>query len=149
MFPVWAQILGLENARLVGVDLPIDASPEAYRQVVYQIKQDPLILGALVTTHKIDTLKAARDLFDQISEDASLTDDVSCIYKSQGRLIAHAFDPETSGQAMARFTDVEHWQKTPADLLCLGGRRFDNCPGSLAHFLTRKEPVNRPKRFFW
>jgi shikimate 5-dehydrogenase len=146
MFPVWAQILGLDDAQLVGVDLPINASPEAYRQAVYQIKQDPLILGALVTTHKINVLKAARDLFDQISEDAGLTNEVSCIYKRQGHMIAHAFDPETNGQAMGQFLGDDYWLRTSADMLCLGAG--GSATALVAHFLTRKEPGNRPRRFF-
>ena len=47
-----------------GVDLKIHDSPEAYREAVAQIKYDPLSLGALVTTHKIDLFNAARDMFD-------------------------------------------------------------------------------------
>ncbi len=56
LFPLWAELLGLKHAQLVGVDLPLHAAPEQYRQVVAQIKNDPLSLGALVTTHKIDLL---------------------------------------------------------------------------------------------
>jgi len=40
--------------------------PEAYCKAVAQIKYDPLSLGALVTTHKIDLLTAARDMFDYL-----------------------------------------------------------------------------------
>ncbi len=61
LFPHWAAILGLDGARLVGVDLPLQASVEQYRQVVAQIKHDPLSMGALVTTHKINLFNAAQD----------------------------------------------------------------------------------------
>ena len=47
-----------------GIDFPLHAEPDAYRDAVSFIKEDPLSLGALVTTHKIDLYKACRDLFD-------------------------------------------------------------------------------------
>ena len=49
MFPRWAELLGLKDAQLVGVDLPINAPPEPYRAAVEQIKADPLSLGATTT----------------------------------------------------------------------------------------------------
>jgi len=69
MFPAWAAILGLGDARLVGLDLPINGPPEVYRRAVHQIKHDPLSRGGIVTTHKINTLNAARDLFGQRPDD--------------------------------------------------------------------------------
>ncbi|MEM7032211.1 MAG: shikimate dehydrogenase, partial [Chloroflexota bacterium] len=36
MFPHWANILKLKEAQLVGVDLPINAPPEQYRDAVLQ-----------------------------------------------------------------------------------------------------------------
>jgi len=120
MFPAWAEILGLGQAQLLGVDLPIDASATQYRQAVRQIKTDPLSLGALVTTHKLNVLQAARDYFDELTADAQLCQEVSCIYKHNGRLIAHATDPTASGQAMRHFIPANHWQDHQANVLCLG-----------------------------
>jgi shikimate dehydrogenase len=45
LFPLWAEVLGLKHAQLIGVDLPLHAAPEQYRQVVAQIKNDPLSLN--------------------------------------------------------------------------------------------------------
>jgi hypothetical protein len=42
LFPCWAAILGLEDARLIGVDLPLQAPMEQYREAVSHIKYDPL-----------------------------------------------------------------------------------------------------------
>src|SRR5512139_1999092 len=92
MFPRWAEILGLGDAQLVGVNLPINGPPELYRQAIYQIKHDPLSLGAVITTHKISTLNAARDLFDVLTPEAQLTQEVSSVYKRDGKLIGHAVD---------------------------------------------------------
>jgi shikimate dehydrogenase len=144
MFPRWAEILGIPEARLVGVDLPINGSPEVYRRAVYQIKHDPLSLGALITTHKINVLNAARDLFDELTEDASLCGEVSCIYKREGRLIGHATDPSLSGQSMARFIRPGYWRDTRAEVLCLGAG--GSAVAIVVHFLLRAEAGDRPRR---
>ncbi|MEA4897145.1 MAG: shikimate dehydrogenase, partial [Christensenellaceae bacterium] len=65
VFPKWAEALGLD-ARIVGIDIAIHAPAEDYRAVVSFIKGDPLSLGALVTTHKIDLYAACRDMFDYL-----------------------------------------------------------------------------------
>ena len=99
VFPRWAEALGLD-AVLVGIDLEIHARPEEYRRVVEFLRTDPLSLGALVTTHKIDLLAAARDLFDELDPYARLLGEVSSISKQDGRLWGHAKDPITSGLAV-------------------------------------------------
>ena len=62
LFPIWARALGRGDVVLEGVDLKLHDSAEAYRRAVAQIKYDPMSIGALVTTHKIDLLDAARRL---------------------------------------------------------------------------------------
>lgn len=142
MFPLWAKILGLSNAQLVGVDLPINAPAEQYRAAVEQIKNDPYSLGALVTTHKINVLNAARYLFDELTPDAVLCNEVSCIYKRHGKLIAHAVDPYTSGLSMAAFIPPDYWSRTQADVLCLGAG--GSAVAIVTHFLTHT--TDRPRR---
>jgi shikimate dehydrogenase len=66
LFPLWARALGRPEVGIEGVDLKLHDEPEAYRRAVAQIKYDPLSVGALVTTHKIDLLTAARDMFDYL-----------------------------------------------------------------------------------
>lgn len=143
MFPLWAQILGLGDAQLVGVDLPINAPAEQYRAAVQQIKNDPLSLGALVTTHKINVLNAARDLFDDLTPDAVLCSEVSCIYKRDGKLIGHAVDPHTSALSMRQFIAPDYWQQTRADILCLGAG--GSAVAIVTHFLTHAQ--DRPRKF--
>ena len=60
VFPLWMKVLGREEVVIEGVDLKIHDTPEAYRAATAQIKYDPLSLGALVTTHKVDLYHAAR-----------------------------------------------------------------------------------------
>ncbi|MFC7404317.1 shikimate dehydrogenase family protein [Georgenia alba] len=100
IFPVWAEILGLPTSTLDGHDLPLDAPPERYRDLVAQIRDDPTHRGALVTTHKMRLYDAASDLFDELDAFATACGEVSSISKRGGRLLGHAKDPITAGLAL-------------------------------------------------
>lgn len=120
VFPAWARHLGLKDAVLKGIDFPLHAEPEAYREAVAFIKDDPLSLGALVTTHKIDLFNAARDLFDVIDPHALLMHETSCLSKRDGRLVCHAKDPISSGLAIDGFVPAGYFAKTGAEVLSMG-----------------------------
>ncbi|MFV0332959.1 MAG: shikimate dehydrogenase family protein [Tropicimonas sp.] len=120
VFPSWARHLGLKDAVLKGIDFPLHAEPEAYREAVAFIKDDPLSLGALVTTHKIDLFNAARDLFDVIDPHALLMHETSCLSKRDGRLVCHAKDPISSGLAIDGFVPAGYFAKTGAEVLSMG-----------------------------
>jgi shikimate 5-dehydrogenase len=119
VFPRWSEALGL-GARIVGVDLPLHAPPEDYRRVVSFIKDDPLSRGALVTTHKIDCFRATRDLFEEVEPLSELMGELSCIAKHDGRLVASAKDPLTSGLAIAALVPPGHFARSGAEVLVLG-----------------------------
>lgn len=119
LFPLWTGALGLQ-AQLIGVDLPLHAPPEQYRQAVAQIKYDPLSLGALVTTHKIDLLHATSNLFDGLDRYAQLWREVSCIAKRDDQLLGYARDPLTSGLALQAMLEPGYWGRSGAHVLCLG-----------------------------
>lgn len=119
VFPKWSDILGL-GAQVVGYDAPIHAPAEIYRAIVQHIKDDPLSMGALVTTHKIDLLHACRDLFDYLDPYAEICDEISCIAKVDGKLQGYAKDPISSGLTIDHFVPDGHWETTGADVLCLG-----------------------------
>ena len=117
LFPAWAKVLGIRDVQLVGVDLPLHADPSRYRAVVERIKTGPRELGGLVTTHKVDLFEACRDQFDDIDENAELCAEASSLYKRDGKLVAGATDPISSGRALAEF-----WPESePREVLCLGG----------------------------
>lgn len=59
VFPKWAELLGLD-AQIKGIDFQPHSPAEQYREAVEFLKNDPLSLGALVTTHKLDLYRAAR-----------------------------------------------------------------------------------------
>jgi shikimate 5-dehydrogenase len=84
------------------------------------IKDDPLSLGALVTTHKLDLLSACRDQFDRLDQFAELMHEISSISKNGGALVGHAKDPITSGLALEAFLPQRHWERTGAEALVLG-----------------------------
>jgi shikimate 5-dehydrogenase len=119
VFPAWAAELGLD-AVLRGIDLSLDDTPEHYREVVSFIKGDPLSLGGLVTTHKLNLYKASRDLFDGVGDSTRILEEVSSISKRGAELWGHAMDPITSGLSLGAIVPDGYWSRTGADLLLLG-----------------------------
>ncbi len=120
VFPRWAEYLGLKNTVIRGIDCKWHDKKDVYRHAVEHIKSDPLSCGALVTTHKIDLLKACRDLFDELDPYAQLMGEVSSISKRDGKLVGHAKDPITSGLSLEAFLPADHWRQTGAEALVLG-----------------------------
>lgn len=120
VFPLWAEAIGLDRARLQGVDLPLHAPAADYRAVVEHVARDPLSLGALVTTHKLDLFRACVDLFDEIDPFARMMGETSCISKRDGRLVCHAKDPISSGLAIDAFLPAGYWTDAGAETLCIG-----------------------------
>ena len=120
VFPAWAAHLGLTDAVIRGIDFKLHDDPAAYRKAVEFIRDDPLSMGALVTTHKIDLFHACRDLFDVIDPHAMLMDETSCISKKDGKLICHAKDPISSGLAIDGFLGEGYFARTGGDLFSMG-----------------------------
>ena len=120
VFPAWAGHLGLHDAAIAGMDFPLHADPAAYREAVQFIKADPLSLGALVTTHKIDLFHACRDLFDAVDPHAAAMDETSCLSKRHGRLVCHAKDPISSGLAVDAILPPGHFERSGGEAFCIG-----------------------------
>jgi shikimate dehydrogenase len=145
VFPLWMQVLGHEEVVMEGVDCKIHDEPEAYRKAVAQIKYDPLSLGALVTTHKIDLLAAARAMFEYLDPYAQITGEVSCISKLEGRLEGHAKDPITSGASLDAIIENGYFGKTHGEVLCFGAG--GSGVATLLHLINKKDESDRPRRF--
>jgi shikimate 5-dehydrogenase len=144
VFPRWSEILGL-GAQMVGIDAPIHAPVEIYRSVVEHIRDDPLSMGALITTHKIDLLDAASDLFDYLDPYAELCGEISCIAKRDGRLEGYALDPISSGQAWRAFVEAGHWGRCRGHVMCIG---TGGTAVAIATYLAcLPSPHDRPARF--
>jgi shikimate dehydrogenase len=145
VFPLWMKVLEREDVVMEGIDCKIHDEPEAYRKAVAQIKYDPLSLGALVTTHKIDLLTACRDMFDYLDPYAQITDEVSSISKLEGRLEGHAKDPLTSGASLDAIIDPGYFGRTDGDVLSFGAG--GSAIATLLHLINKKDKGDRPRRF--
>lgn len=120
VFPKWAEALGLKDAVIKGMDFQPHADPEEYRNAVDFIKNDPMSLGALVTTHKIDLFLACRDMFDYLDPFALQLGEISSISKKDGKLCGHAKDPITSGLALENFVPAEYWKRHGGEVFIMG-----------------------------
>jgi shikimate 5-dehydrogenase len=144
-FPPWVRELGYPEVVLEGVDLALHDRPERYRRAVAQIKFDPLSLGALVTTHKIDLLDAARDLFDYLDPYAQICGEVSCISKRDGALEGHAKDPITAGLSLDALLGERYFARTGGEVLCFGA---GGAAVAIAlHLMDKQDAGDRPGRF--
>lgn len=118
IFPVWADILGLD-AELIGLDIPLGAEPAVYRAAMAQMRDDPACVGALVTTHKIALHDAARDLFDVLDPFAASCGEISSIAFREGLTRGAAKDPITAGLALEEVLAPDHFSGG-GQVLCLG-----------------------------
>lgn len=145
VFPKWSDILGL-GAEIVGYDAPIHAPAEVYRAIVQHIKKDPLSKGALVTTHKIDLLDAARKMFDYLDPHAEMCGEISCVSKdADGRLEGYAKDPITSGLSWQAFVEPGHWGRTGGHVMCTGA---GGAAVAISVYVAGlPDPADRPEKF--
>ena len=122
LFPIWAEVLGIQGTRMHGVDLPPGVNGQEIRETVQELRENSDDLGALVTTHKLAVWEEASDLFAKVDEHATRLQEISCISKDKdGKLIGHAKDPITSGNAMEIILGKYHWQANPkAEAMVLG-----------------------------
>ena len=144
VFPVWAEYLGLGDVEIKGIDFPVHDMPENYREAVNFVKNDPLSLGALVTTHKLDLFKACKDMFDVIGPHATLMEETSCISKQNGNLICNAKDPISSGLSLDGFLPEDHFANTGAELFSMGAG--GSTIALTWHIMQEIRGNNRPER---
>ena len=144
VFPAWAEYLGLGDVEIKGIDFPVHDKPEKYREAVNFLKNDPLSLGALVTTHKLDLFQACQDMFDVIDPHATLMAETSCISKKDGKLICKAKDPISSGLSLDGFLPKDHFANTGAELFSMGAG--GSTIALTWHLMQEIHGENRPKR---
>lgn len=145
VYPRWAgEALDLADTVIKGIDLPIHAPAEDYRQVVEFIKRDPLSMGALVTTHKIDLYNACKDLFEYLDPYAAMFGELSSISKKDGRLEGYAKDPISSGLTMDAFLPAGFWAEHGGELFIMGagGSAISIC----SHLMKKENGANVPAR---
>lgn len=145
VFPRWMDAIGRSDIVMEGVDHPIHDDPDSYRETVAQIKLDPLSLGGLVTTHKIDVLEAAEDMFDVLHSSARITGEVSCISKQDGKLIGHAKDPLTGGMSLDAILGEGYFGRSGAHVMNIGAGGSGKAIA--LHLMQKDHPSDRPARF--
>jgi shikimate 5-dehydrogenase len=145
VFPLWMKELGKPEIVIEGIDHPMHDDPGNYRRSVAQIKYDPLSLGALVTTHKINLLEAAREMFDYLDPNAQICGEVSSISKLDGRLEGHAFDPITAGLSMDAIVKKDYFARTGGYVLCFGAG--GSTAATALHLIRKPNAGDRPKKF--
>jgi len=145
VFPLWMQILGRPDMVMEGIDLKIHDTPEAYRSAVAQIKYDPLSLGSLVTTHKIDLYNAAKDMFDYLDPYATICGEMSSISKRGNALEGHAKDPITAGLSLDAIIGKDYFGRTGGDVLCFGSG--GSGVATALHLMNKADAADRPKKF--
>ncbi len=144
VFPKWADYLGLGDVEIRGIDLVPHDTARNYRATVAFLKTDPLSLGALITTHKLDLFAACRDMFDQIDPHAELMAETSCLSKRGGKLICHAKDPISSGLALDGFLPPGHFAETGAEVLSMGAG--GSTIALTWHLMQARRGADRPSR---
>jgi shikimate 5-dehydrogenase len=142
VFPRWMEILGHPEVEIKGIDHPISDDPEKYRATIAQIKYDPLSLGALVTTHKINLLEAGADLFDELHESSTFLREVSCISKKNGKLVAHAKDLLSSGKSLDTLLGKGYFGRTGGEVVCFGAGGSGKAIS--LHLMQKTDPADRP-----
>jgi shikimate 5-dehydrogenase len=145
VFPEWAKALGLQDAVMKGIDIGIHADPQEYVDVVEFIKEDPLSMGALVTTHKIDLYNAAKRSFAYLDPYAVMFSELSSISKRGDALRGHAKDPISSGLALEEFVPKDYWKRNPeAGVLIMGagGSAISMC----SYFMREEFAGNYPAK---
>jgi shikimate 5-dehydrogenase len=145
IFPRWMAALGRPEVTLQGVDFRIHDEPARYRALVEAIKADPLALGGLITTHKIDLLAASRDLFNRLDPYAQICDEISCISKRGDELVGHAIDPVADGRALDAVLGAGYFGRTGGELVSLGA---GGAAAALAlHIINKSDLADCPHRF--
>lgn len=142
VFPEWAKFLKLGDVAIRGMDFPLQAAPESYRDAIAFIKDDPLSLGALVTTHKLDLFAACKDMFDIIGPHAQRMNEVSCLSKKGDLLVCDAKDPISSGLTIDGFLPDHFFSQTEGALFCMGAG--GSAIAITWHLLQQSRQSNRP-----
>jgi len=99
IFPAWAAVLGID-VDLEGRDLPLDATAGQYHALIDRMAATPGLVGAVVTSHKVRLLDAARDRFTTLDSAAAALGEASSIAVRADGLHAAATDPMAIRRAL-------------------------------------------------
>jgi shikimate dehydrogenase len=134
LFPKIADLAGVPDAVLTGINIPVNGSPQLYVDTMRRIREDSECWGALVTTHKVNLCRYAGELFDAFDQDARLLGEVSCIVKREAKVTGIAVDPIAS---MLAYEDLG---SPRGDVLIFGA---GGAAAAIAVALRRRDPERR------
>lgn len=115
-FPQWAPIIA-PGAVLRGVDLPETATRQEFRDLVLAMRDNPYVVGAVVTSHKLRLYAAITDLLDHADPLCALTHEISAL-DTGNAVVAHATDPRSLDIVLDTVGGPE-WPR-PCPVFCIG-----------------------------
>jgi shikimate 5-dehydrogenase len=92
VWPGWRDELGAE-VELQGVDLPLPTPPAKARALVEAMRDEPHVIGAVITSHKLGFFAAAHDLCTELDVYARLLRELNGLAHDGSRLRGLARDP--------------------------------------------------------
>lgn len=117
VFPRWSQLF-CPGAILRGADLPADASPAKFRELVSAMAANPCVLGAVVTSHKLRLFGACADLIDDAEPLVGLTHEINGLDTRDG-VRAFARDPQSLDVVLDEI-GATGGTPVPRPMLCIG-----------------------------
>lgn len=119
VFYDWIRILK-KDAELIGFNLNVDCDFSYYTKIVNFIKSNPLVLGALVTTHKVRLYNSAKDIFDVLPNNCVEFKEIGCIYKDKNLLCGEVTDIFSVKAALDDFLPQNYFNLLKSDFCILG-----------------------------
>lgn len=122
LFGQWASRLGV-TLGLEGRDLPLNAPPDRYRELVTEFRASSDVLrGALITSHKAALFDAASELFDIVTPVAARLGEIGMIYWRDRALVADANDSFSTVRVLRHLLDsAGPWSHGAREAVVLGG----------------------------
>ena len=120
IFPLWMDKLGVAMS-LHGIDLTLNSKPNSYREAILEIKSNPNIRGALITTHKIPVYESTKELFDVLMPSALEFGEIGCVFKHGESLYGEATDVITVKKAFLEIWNDSNRRIYPALQVCILG----------------------------
>jgi shikimate dehydrogenase len=147
VFPLWMKVLEKPEVIIESIDLVNNDTPEYYKFVIDQIKKDPLSLGAMVTTNKINLYNATRDMFDYLDPDTLSRGEVSSITKIEGKLVGHDIDAISAGLSLEEIIEPGYFERTSGEVLCFGAGGVGMAIA--LHLINKNNKADRPRRYIF
>ena len=144
VFPKWAEFLKFGDVQIKGIDCKVHDEPHTYRRIVEFIKRDPLSRGALVTTHKLDLLRGAADLFDELDPYAKNARRGQRDRQARRETGGVCKGPANQRACVEAILPAGYWETTKAEMLLLGAGGSGTA--LMLYLMQPGHGMNRPTR---